>query len=207
MNSQYNATLKPIDYMDQNIRKMIKTFEFIDKKVQSLSKTKHWQCLSLRVKLNMDSLITKDMYDVAIPICIMNDGSVFQFGSYVRGYHAYMNIWEPLLGKCLKCVKEPTNEADKHAVAVVHINSLSKEVVVGLVPKFISMIVSMFLSLPWCTLGIEVTGKRVNRGVGYGLEIPAKFHFYGPENAIVWIRSKITNIEKKLSQNVNRCLK
>ena len=27
--------------------------------------------------LNMDSLITKDMYDVAIPICIMNDGSAF----------------------------------------------------------------------------------------------------------------------------------
>ena len=35
-----------------------------------------------------------------------------------------------------------------------------------------------------------MTGKRVNRGAGYGLEIPANFHFYGPENAIVWIRSK-----------------
>ena len=64
----------------------------------------------------------------------------------------------------------------------------------------------MFLSLPGCTLSIEVTGKRVNRGAGYGLEIPANFHFYGPENAIVWIKSAITNIEKKLSQNVNRCL-
>ena len=137
----------------------------------------------------------------------MNDGSAFQFDSYVRGYHAYMNIWKPLLGECLKCVKEPTNEGDKHAVAVVRINSLGKEVVVGHMPKFISMIASMFLSLSWCTLSIEGTGKGVNRGAGYGLEIPAKFHFYGPENAIVWIRSKITNIEKKLSQNVNRCLK
>ena len=69
------------------------------------------------------------------------------------------------------------------------------------------MIVSMFLSLPGCTLNIKVTRKRVNRGAGYGLEIPTNFHFYGPENAIVWIRSKITNTEKKLSQNVNRCLK
>ena len=33
-------------------------------------------------------LITKDMYDVAIPVCIMNDGSPFQFESYVRGYHS-----------------------------------------------------------------------------------------------------------------------
>ena len=40
----------------------------------------------------MDLLITKDMYDVAIPVCIMDNGSVFQFESYVRGYHAYLNI-------------------------------------------------------------------------------------------------------------------
>ena len=136
----------------------------------------------------------------------MNDGSAFQFDSYVRGYHAYMNIWEPLLGECLKCVKEPTNEFDKHAVAVVCIDSLSKEAVVGHVPKFIFMIVSMFLSLPGCTCD-QKTRKHVNRGAGYKLKIPANFHFYGPENAIVWIRSKITNIENKLSQNVNRYLK
>ena len=137
----------------------------------------------------------------------MNNGSAFQFDSCVRGYHAHMNIWEPLLDECLKCVREPTNEVDKHAVGVVRINSLSKEVVVGHVLKFISMIVSTLLSLPGSTLNIEMTGKRVNCGAGYGLEIPANFYFYGPENAIVWIRSKITNIEKKLSQNVNRCLK
>ena len=104
-------------------------------------------------------------------------------------------------------MKEQTNEFDKHAVAVVCINSLSKEVVAGYVPKFMSMFASMFLPLTECTLSIEVTGNLVNRGAGYGLEISANFHFYGPENAIVWIRSKITNIEKKFNQNVNRYLK
>ena len=93
------------------------------------------------------------MYDVAIPVCIMNDGSAFQFESY-------LNIWEPLLGECLRCAKEPENEADKHAVAVVRINSRNEEVVVGHVPKLISMVVSMYLSLPRCTLSVEVTGKR-----------------------------------------------
>ena len=67
----------------------------------------------------MDLLITKDMYDVAIPVCIMNNGSAFQFESYVTGHHAYLNIWEPLLGECLRCAKEPENEVHKHAVAVV----------------------------------------------------------------------------------------
>ena len=118
-----------------------------------------------------------------------------------------MNIWEPLLGECLKCVKEPTNEVDRHAATVVRINSLSKEVAVPHVPKFISMIVSMFLSLPGCNLSIEVTGKRVNCGAGYRLETPTNIDFYGPENVIVWIASKMTNIENKLSRNVNLCLK
>ena len=31
-----------------------------------------------------------------------------------------------------------------------------------------------------CNKGLmEVTGNRVNRGAGYGLEIPCKYHFYG----------------------------
>ena len=55
--------------------------------------------------INMDLLITKDMYDVAIPVCIMNYGSAFQFESFVSGYHAYLKIWEPLLGEYLRCAK------------------------------------------------------------------------------------------------------
>ena len=39
--------------------------------------------------------------------------------------------WKPLLGKCLQCVKEPTNGVEKNAVAVVLTNSHFKEEVVG----------------------------------------------------------------------------
>ena len=46
------------------------------------------------------------------------------------------------------------------------------------------MIVFMFLPLPRCVLGIFATGKRVNHGGEYGLDILEKFHFYGPEKAI-----------------------
>ena len=49
----------------------------------------------------------------------------------------------------------------------------------------------MSLSLPNCALDIFVTGKRVSRGGGYGLEIPASFYFYGPEKAITSIRNKL----------------
>ena len=130
------------------------------------------------------------MYDVAIPIWVMKDNSTFQCDNFVRGYHVYMNIWEPLVGECLNSRKEPTNEMDKTAVAVIRINSYSEDVVVGHVPKNMSMIVFMFLSLPHCALDIFVTGKRISRGGGYGLEIPAHFYIYGTENAINWLKYK-----------------
>ena len=60
------------------------------------------------------------------------------------------------------------------------INSLCKEEVIG----HVSLIASMFLSLPHCALGIFATGKLVNHGVEYGLEILVNFHFYGPEKAM-----------------------
>ena len=75
---------------------------------------------------NMGLLIGEDMYDVAIPIWVMKDSSTFQCDSFVRGYHVYMNIWEPIVGECLKSRKEPTNEMDKTAVGVIRINSYSE---------------------------------------------------------------------------------
>ena len=124
---------------------------------------------------NMELVINEDMYDVAIPVWVMKDSSTFQCDSFVRGYHVYMNVWEPLVGECLKRKKEPTNKMDKTAVAVIRINSYSEEVVVGPVPKNLSKILFMFLSLSHCALDIFVTGKRINHGCGYGLEIPATF--------------------------------
>ena len=155
----------------------------------------------------MELLISEDMYDVAIPIWVMSDSSTFQCDGFVRGYHVYMNIWEPLVGECLKSRKKPTNEMDKTAVAMICINSYSEEVVVGHVPKNMSKIVFVFLSLPQCALDIFVTGKRINRGGGCGLEIPADFYFYGPQKAINWLKNKINKIEEKLKENVKHCLK
>ena len=65
--------------------------------------------------LNMELLMNEDMYDVAI--WVMKNSSTFQCDSFVRGYHVYMNIWESLVGECLKNRKEPTNETDNTTVA------------------------------------------------------------------------------------------
>ena len=82
----------------------------------------------------MELLIIEGMYDVAIPIWVMKDSLTFLCDSFVRGYHIYMNIWEPLM--------------DKTAVAVIRINSYGEGVAVGHLPKNMSKIAFMFLSLP-----------------------------------------------------------
>ena len=39
--------------------------------------------------------------------------------TYVRGYHAYMDTWNPALDQKLILKPEPSNYKDKHAVAVL----------------------------------------------------------------------------------------
>ena len=73
--------------------------------------------------------------------------------------------------------------------------------------EYVQDCIYTFLSLPYCALDIFVTGKRINRGGGYGLEIPANFYFYGPEEAISWFKNKINIIEEKLKDYVKDCLK
>ena len=96
--------------------------------------------------------------------------------SYVRGVHVYLDIWEPREGEVLLLKREPDNIEDKFAVAV-----MKSEAVVGHVPKTLAPIISQFLKRD-CNKGVvHITGKRINRGGGFGLEAPCIFCLYGPE--------------------------
>ena len=99
--------------------------------------------------------------------------------SYVRGYHAYKDAWTPFIGETLVLKREPENSIHRFAVAVV----LDGETV-GHIPYNMAPTVSQFLRREHNQAFAEVTGERVNRGAGYGLEIPCKYHFYGPETYI-----------------------
>ena len=41
------------------------------------------------------------------------------------------------------------------------------------------LIFNKFIFLPNRSIRVCVKGKRINRGVGYGLEIPTEYIFYG----------------------------
>ena len=99
------------------------------------------------------------------------------------------------------------NEVDRNAVAIIKTNSFYEEIIVGHVPQNISNICSKFLKIPNTSIEVEVVGKRVNRGGGYGLEIPVIYRFYGPEKLINWLISRLEAVQKELNDKVLKCLK
>ena len=101
---------------------------------------------------------------------------VAELQSFIRGHHVYKDVWMPVIGEVLLLRREPSNVKDSYAVAIVKDGD-----VVGHVPYNISAIASHFLCRECNKAFAEVTGNEVNRGGGYGLEVPCKYRFYGPE--------------------------
>ena len=63
----------------------------------------------------------------------------------------------------------------------------------------------LFLKLTGSQMEVEVTGKYVNWGIGYELEIPCKYLVGGQEKGVAWVSNKINLIIKEHECVVNRC--
>ena len=57
----------------------------------------------------------------------------------VRGYHVYKTIWVAAVGEVLICRREPTNSADRYAIAV-----LKEKTIIGHLPRKMSKFVLCF---------------------------------------------------------------
>lgn len=117
--------------------------------------------------------------EMASQIAVTGEPDVVEFKSYMRGYHAYMDCWTPVAGQSLLLKREPTNSHNKHAVAVYLEDEVVGHVSYNLAPKM-----SAFLRRDVNKGFAEVTGDRVNRGAGYGLEVPCTYHLYGPRTYV-----------------------
>ena len=87
-----------------------------------------------------------------------------------------MDIWKPSVGDCLFLMPEPDNIKDENAVAII----LHDKTVVGHVPFHLAPLFSQFLKRNFYKGMVKVTGDRVNRGDGYGLDIPCIYTLHGP---------------------------
>ena len=105
----------------------------------------------------------------------MTEQRVLEIKSFIRGYHVYKDSWSATIGETLLVKREIGNVHDPNAVAV-----FQEDRVVGHVPRNLAPSLFHFLARDTCKAFVEVTGKRVNRGAGYGLEIPCTYRLYGP---------------------------
>ena len=105
-------------------------------------------CQQIALMINDQQDKMKIPFDVEISILIDNNFSALKHNSYDRGYHACIDIWNPLIGDAsLRCKREDDNINDENAVAVIHSNHIGPGVV-GRVPFLYSSTFKKFLSLP-----------------------------------------------------------
>ena len=102
--------------------------------------------------------------------------AVTEMTSFIRGYHEYKEIWQPVIGESLILKTVPTNVKDRLAVSVQKDGQ-----VVGHVPRNIAPLFYNFLDRDVNKGFAEVTAKPLNRGAGMGMEVPCVFRLYGPE--------------------------
>ena len=60
----------------------------------------------------------------------------------------------------------------------------SDRAIIGHIPYNLAPIVLPFLARNFNKAVAEVTGPRVNRGVGYGMEVPCIYRFYGRQRYV-----------------------
>ena len=89
----------------------------------------------------------------------------------------------------MACTRETDNPHDTYAVSI-----MCNPYVVGHAPQGLNKAFSNFLSLPGSTILCTVTGKKVNRGAGLGLEIPVTFQARGNVKALKWLEQATKKI-------------
>ena len=97
---------------------------------------------------------------------------VLEIYSFV--YHSYMEVWTPAMGEILVVKVERTNRHDIHAVAIYR-----DAEIVGHVPYNLASRMSAFFMRDNKAFA-EITEAKVNRGAGYGMEVPCVYRLYGP---------------------------
>ena len=119
--------------------------------------------------------------------------------SWIWGYHAYKDYWQIKIGEVLNLKHEPRNKQDKNAIAVV-----KDGIVVGHIPKGLAStkqgvgLIKHFLMKTGSEAEVKVVGKAVNRGGGYGMEVPCIYKFQGHKIYVDLLKT-LLDIDNNLS--------
>ena len=120
----------------------------------------------------------------------------------------YMDIWAPKTGGSdLEVTPEENNEHDKFVVAIYHYKRVVGHIQKTWINNFISFCHYQVVpsAVRWlaneCIEGVLYGLVSYGSVSIYGLEIPVKYKFIGPEKAINW---KKTQVNKKVNDIVKK---
>ena len=146
--------------------------------------------------------ILAENIDMELPITL-EEFSSHTINTFSRGYHEYMSVCMSQIGDdSLFCRRELSNEYDEYAVALVAIDHFKREEVFGHVPLFLSKTLNKFIPLPGSYPSCKVTGTRINREIGVGLEIPIEINFVGKETVTEWLKKALHRINMMIEEKV-----
>ena len=104
---------------------------------------------------------------------------------------AYQEKWRPLQGDILLLAREPNNRQASGC-------GLKKTATLWDMFLTTCHLLSQFLKRDFNKAVVEVTGDRVNRGAGYGLEVPCIYRLYWPEAYLHKRSSAVTRCKNRL---------
>ena len=114
----------------------------------------------------------------------------FEMVSYVKGYHVYKTLWNPLIGEFLSCEREPDNPMDKYAVCVKK-KKIVWHLPLGKSGKFAKTVFYFLRADERSSCKIVVTGKQVNLGDCEGIQVPCKLIFTIIEKCIDILKQRL----------------
>ena len=62
---------------------------------------------------------------------------------------------------------------------------------IGHVPKLMALWLTKFLKCPTNIGTVVIKSKRINRGAGYGVELPCEFKFKGDKKRVPLLRTEV----------------
>ena len=107
----------------------------------------HFHSQNTVTKLAIMEVLELLLSNISEAVSVSKCSGLFSFNSYIRGFHAYKQNWDPVLGRRYSCTTEEKNEHDEYAVAVVN-----DDEVVGHISLSLSKIMSVF-KIDWFTHG------------------------------------------------------
>ena len=106
-----------------------------------------------------------------MPLVIIKE---FETESVIKGYHAYMNDWTPILGENLSTRPESESEIDKYAVAVTKDAQVIGHLKKGKTSRYTKTVFYFLRANSMNTASITVTGLTLE--MDKSCKFPAQFY-------------------------------